>query len=174
MVYRRTAQNKRLQVFAVLFIALLSATAIAQDRPNLDALSVVNSSGTQARLAAYLPDGPIILHFWATWCIPCREELPQVDAFRRVLAQDGLSDHLIVVSVDKLEFAQVATFIEDDLAIGLETLLVTDGNPGAIFGLFGYPYTLLLDADGTIVERFPGAIEWTAPDISARLFAHVD
>lgn len=153
---------------------LLPALATAQEHAALDALTVVDGAGIETALEERVPEGPAILHLWATWCVPCREELPQVDAFRQTLAEDGLADRLVVVSVDKRPYAEITAFLRDELAIGLETLLVTNGNPGATLGLFGYPYTLLIDADHAIVERFPGPINWTDPERAEQLLAFVD
>ncbi|MCD7060182.1 TlpA family protein disulfide reductase [Pelagibacterium xiamenense] len=173
MCRRYATIGNLLAAYIALGATLLPGLAIAQDRADLGALTVIDAAGRQTSLAERIPDAPAIVHFWATWCIPCREELPQIDAFHQVLEREGLSNRFVVVSVDKLAFYQVAAFLEDDLGIGLETILVTNGNPGATLGLFGYPYTLTLNADGRIAERFPGPLQWADSGVSAQLRAHV-
>lgn len=134
----------------------------------------VRSSAGEAALSELVGAAPAIVHFWATWCAPCREELPAVQDFADRLAALGLADRLIVVSVDRFEFPRVEGFLRDDLGLTLDTVQEPNGAAGIAFGLFGYPSTVLLDAGRRVSERLPGALSWTDPEVANRLIAHLE
>ena len=156
----------------LLVLALTPLAAHAQERPVDLAAIPVHSAAGEATLSDFAGEAPTIIHFWATWCAPCREELPEVEAFAIQLDTLGLRDRLIVVSVDRFEFARVEDFLRDDLGLALETVQEVNGAVGIAFTLFGYPSTVLLDADHRVVARYPGAISWTDPEMAGRLVAH--
>ena len=135
---------------------------------------LARGDGEPAPLDELAPEGPVILHFWATWCAPCRTELPALDRFVGELARRDAEAKLLAISVDTAPFARVEAFLVEDLGLErLGTWLVAKGNPGSAFGLFGYPATLLVDGDGTIRKRIAGPVDWDAPALRAELFRHL-
>lgn len=139
---------------------------------DLAAVAVIDADGQPVTLAERLPDAPAIVHFWATWCLPCRAELPQIDAYRADLAAAGLADRLALVSVDRVSHDAAQRFLADELDLpGLPTLQDVNGTSGTMFRILGFPTTVLLDADHAIVGRQRGTVAWGAPatrDILAR------
>lgn len=99
-----------------------------------------------------------IVNFWATWCAPCRSELPLLSATR--LQWQGRRVEVIGVAVDSVE--EVRSFIaENRLAYPMlvaqqqgQALMRTSGNAYA-----SLPFTLLLDAQGRILQRHAGALD---------------
>lgn len=136
------------------------------------AVTVDDGSGRSDTLASLMHGRPTILHVWATWCVPCRDELPAVDRFAAGLAA-GVRDRLIAVSVDTRPHADIAAFLAELDAANLHPWQVTDGNAGTAFRLFGYPATLLVAADGTVAERFAGPVDWDDPAVAMRFEAFV-
>ena len=134
-------------------------------------LVLARLDGTETDLAALLAGRPAILHFWATWCGPCREELPALAAYAADLAVNGGA--LVVVAVEPSPPEKIEAFLA---AIGLDgfaTLRDPSGRSGAAFGLFGMPSTLLVDRDGRVVARRAGPLDWQDPAMRAELAAHL-
>ena len=159
----------------LLALALTPFAGLSAQEPgpvDLAAITVRSAAG-EAVLSDLVGEAPVIVHFWATWCVPCRAELPEVEAFAARLGALGLRDRLIVVSVDRFEFDRVEAFLRGDLGLSLDTVQEPDGAAGIAFALFGYPSTVLLDAGHRVVTRYPGAIAWTDPQVADRLIAHV-
>jgi Thiol-disulfide isomerase and thioredoxins len=103
-----------------------------------------------------------LLHFWAAWCVPCRQELPMFAAF-------ASEHHLRVVAVSQdHDFAAADRFLrEHDIA--LETLLDDHGRFGATHHVRVIPTTIAFDADGNVIDRFDQSVDWSDPAIERRV-----
>ncbi|MFZ2099542.1 MAG: TlpA disulfide reductase family protein, partial [Oricola sp.] len=138
-------------------------------------IEVSNIVGQTHILADFLPvDQPAILHFWATWCAPCREELPKLDRYAEFLSTIDIRDRLIVIAVEPSPRAQIDAYLAQDL--GLESFAVLqdrDDKSGPAFGLTGLPETVLLDAEGRIVGRHSGTLDWSDSKVLEELSAHL-
>jgi thiol-disulfide isomerase/thioredoxin len=128
-----------------------------------------SSSGAAALLSATFPDldgrprrlldwqgRPLVCNFWATWCAPCREEIPLLVSARQQYAEAGLEVVGIGIdSVDKIrEFAAIYRISYPLLVAGADTieLIRTLGNKAGAL-----PYTVLLDRRGVLVGSKLGA-----------------
>lgn len=160
-------------ILASLIVLGLAATLPATVAPmvrvanaeTVDAAAITVRAGVAEpqKLSDLVAGRPTILHFWATWCAPCREELPKLDGFAAEIAARGLADRLLAISVDTKPHDRVAAFLH---AVGVAHLpgwQVASGNAGSAFRLFGYPATLLIAPDGTVAERFAGPVDWDDP-----------
>jgi len=136
-------------------------------------VTVVNSNGDEHVLADFLPGQPAILHFWATWCAPCREELPGLAAYAAKLADDGLRDRLIVVAVEPSPRGKIDGFLAGLGLDGFVTLQDRTNRSGAIFGLFGMPSTMLLDAEGRVIGQHSGPVDWSDEAVRKELATHL-
>src|SRR4030095_3963005 len=86
----------------------------------------------------------VLLNFWATWCGPCREEMPSMDQLSRNFGGQGL----VVVAVNQRESAaQVSKFMKTN-RLSFSTPLDTDGRVAASYRVFGIPATYLIDGSG--------------------------
>lgn len=95
----------------------------------------------------------VLLNFWATWCPPCRAEIPDLVALQAALEDEGLTT--IGVSLDEGGFKAVRPFAASH-EINYP-LVVDDGAVAAAFGsLYGLPTTLVIDKRGRIVRRVIG------------------
>jgi len=137
-------------------------------------VEITNEAGHTHMLADFLPGEPAILHFWATWCAPCREELPGLAAYADKLAGTGLRDRLIIVAVEPSPREKIDRFLDDLGLDGFVTLQDRENKSGATFGLFGMPATVLLDAKGRVTGRHSGPIDWVDEAVKAELAAHLD
>jgi thiol-disulfide isomerase/thioredoxin len=103
-----------------------------------------------------------LLHFWAAWCSPCREELPRFVAF-------AAAHHLRVVAVSRdRDFASADRFLREH-GIPLETLLDDQGRFAARYHVRVIPTTIAFDADGTVIDRFDQSVDWSDPAVARRV-----
>jgi len=105
----------------------------------------------------------VLLNIWATWCAPCRQEMPTLD---RLQAKLGGSDfEVVALSVDRKGVAAVRKFYDEievrHLAIYIDASMKAM-RPLAVVGL---PTTLLLDRRGREIGRLLGPAEWDTPEI---------
>ena len=100
----------------------------------------------------------VLVNFWATWCKPCEDEMPAMQRLYEQLA--GPSFELLAVSVDE-EPGEVERF-RDRLGVGFPILLDPQQRAAHAYQTFRFPETLLVDADGSVVERYIGPKEWDA------------
>lgn len=125
-------------------------------RPAPD-FTVADSAG-KVHLAA-LRGRIVILNFWATWCAPCREELPSLLAMQQQMP--GVT--VLAVSLDEDE-ALYRQFLAEN-HVNLLTVRDPDQKANAFYGTFQYPETYVIDRKGIIRRKFIGAQDWTSPEI---------
>lgn len=110
----------------------------------------------------------VVLNFWASWCIPCKEEAPYLEQVWRKNRDRGL----VVVGLDAKDFRRDArSFMQ---RFGLTFPVVYDG-PGTTlkgYGVTGFPETFVIDRQGRVVEAFVGAV--SSDDDRARLRAAIE
>ena len=107
----------------------------------------------------------VVVNFWATWCAPCREELPALDRLQRALAGEGLV--VVAVSVDARPEA-VARFARER-GLGFAVLVDPREEVARRYGVGAYPTTVVVDRAGRVVHRAVGAFAWDAPETVAWL-----
>ena len=103
----------------------------------------------------------VLVNFWATWCLPCREEMPLLERLRQRLGADGLE--VVAVSVDR-PTVDAAAFLHNLGARSLTLLLDPGARTGARLGVVGLPTSILLDRDGRVVGRLQGSADWGSDD----------
>lgn len=134
---------------------------VAQPVPDL---ALFGLDGTRTSLRRLLAPGRLLLvNLWATWCAPCRREMPELEAMRASLSARGVD--LVGVSVDSEPDAPVGAFAGERVSYPVYRI-----DPAAMGELFAsdevtVPLTLLVDADGRLAELIPG---WS--DASRRSF----
>jgi cytochrome c biogenesis protein CcmG/thiol:disulfide interchange protein DsbE len=127
------------------------------ETPEAPALSMPTFSGGAVSLAAFRGH-PVILNFWASWCLPCREEAPLLEATWRQYRTRGL----VVVGVDTEDLLSPARGFISEYHLTFPTARDPDGTVARRFGTTGVPETFFITTDGRIVGKFPG--EQTSPD----------
>jgi thiol-disulfide isomerase/thioredoxin len=110
---------------------------------------------------------PLLVNVWATWCVPCKVEMPTLDALA-ALEEGRLT--VIAVSQDLGGRAKVRRFFETAQIANLEPLTDPDnGLLGAIGGKPALPVTILYDSDGREVWRVMGGVEWDDAEMAKLL-----
>ena len=136
---------------------LLEAMGMAKVPPKAAPdFTLPNTDGQQVSLQQYR--GKVVfLNFWATWCIPCREEMPALER----LHQTYQSQDLAIISIDLKESAeQVKTFFQKH-ELSFPALLDQNGSVFRDYLVAGMPTTYLIDRDGTLLARGVGGRDWT-------------
>lgn len=108
----------------------------------------------------------VLLNLWATWCVPCREEMPTLD---RLQAQLGGEDfHVLPLSIDRAGLDPVRRFYEEIGIRHLGLYLAEDLRAMLALAAYGLPTTLLIDRDGREIGRRIGPAEWDSPEAVAQ------
>jgi peroxiredoxin len=107
----------------------------------------------------------VLLNFWATWCVPCREEMPALQTLAKELGPRGLA----VVAVNfKEPRREVESFVrEHDLRFPM--LLDAEGRTSERYQVFALPTTVVVDRRGMLVGTVLGIRDWVGPDARAYL-----
>lgn len=117
-----------------------------------------------------LPDGPVLLSTWATWCEPCRTELPALERLHQATAAAGLT--IVTVNVDAPGLATgVAEELLDELGVTMLRWRDDQNLFRRTFHSIGVPTNVLLDAHGQVVQAWMGAIDPEEPEVVAALEA---
>jgi thiol-disulfide isomerase/thioredoxin len=128
----------------------------------LPQLRFVDGDGREMTLDAF-GGRTILLNIWATWCVPCREEMPALD---RLQAKLGGPDFVVVpLSIDREGLSAVKAFYQE---LGLEALGIyvdQSGKAQRALSVLGIPTTLLVDREGRELGRTLGPAEWDSDDI---------
>jgi thiol-disulfide isomerase/thioredoxin len=106
----------------------------------------------------------VLLNVWATWCPPCREEMPSLDRLKPILEKDT-DITVVALSVDRAGFEQLQAFYD---VHGVTNLALYRGDEQTVLSalsIHGLPTTLLLDRKGQEVARLIGPTDWGAPDV---------
>jgi peroxiredoxin len=101
-----------------------------------------------------------LVNIWATWCIPCRVEMPAMQAVYDSLRGEGF--RIAAVSIDEGDATEVRNFAAE-LKLTFDVLHDPSGRIQQIYQTTGVPESFLLDRDGVIVKRVIGAHDWSAP-----------
>lgn len=107
----------------------------------------------------------VIVGFWATWCPPCRGEMPSLNKLYRELRNRGLV--ILAVSTDR-SVPSVKDFLSKT-PVDFPVLMDSDSKVSRQFKVFSLPTTFLLDKNGAIVQRYLGEEEWDSPKIREKI-----
>jgi thiol-disulfide isomerase/thioredoxin len=130
------------------------------------AVPFTGADGREVSLRDYA-GRPLLVNLWATWCVPCKVEMPTLDALAG-LEEGRLT--VIAVSQDLNGRAKVRRFFESTKIANLEPLTDPDnGLLGAIGGKPALPLTILYDSEGREVWRVLGGVEWDDAEMAKLL-----
>ena len=108
----------------------------------------------------------VLLNLWATWCVPCREEMPSLD--RLQAAAGGRDFEVVAVNIDTARLERRQQFLSD---IGVTSLAFYADSSADVFQVLkragkvvGLPTTILIDAQGCEIGALAGAAAWDSPD----------
>ncbi len=145
------------------------AAMLQADPPrNLSGLAFNGPDGTPMTMAD-LSGKTVLMNLWATWCAPCRAEMPALDSLQRDMGSEKFE--VVAVNVDTGDDTKPKAFLSE---IGIDTLGYYRDNTLGLFnelkrrGLaLGLPVTLLIDGQGCLLAHMNGPAEWASADAKA-------
>ncbi|TPW32162.1 TlpA family protein disulfide reductase [Martelella alba] len=144
------------------------AAFVVADTPKPVANLAFNKEGGDTTLSAFRGK-TVLLNLWATWCIPCREEMPALDRLEKELGSDDFQ--VVAVNIDTGGDEKPVRFMDE---IGIQSLAfyhdptLTAFNTLKKDGLaFGLPSTVLIDENGCLLGSMSGPAEWASDDAKA-------
>jgi thiol-disulfide isomerase/thioredoxin len=143
----------------------VAAFQVARTPEKLSGLAFTGADGKPTTLAAF--GGKVTLvNLWATWCAPCRREMPALDRLQAALGGKDFS--VVAMSIDTGDPSRPAEFLQ---SIGVKNLPLNTDRSTAIFEevkkrslALGLPVTILVDRNGCHLGHINGPAEWDGPD----------
>ncbi|HTR20924.1 MAG TPA: TlpA disulfide reductase family protein [Gemmatimonadales bacterium] len=135
----------------------LNLVGVGSNAPNFSAVNL--RTARPASLGDY--QGKVLLiNIWATWCQPCRVEMPALEQLSRRFKGTGFT--VVAVSIDKDDSTVVNAFVRE-LGLTFDILHDKTGDIQRIYQTTGVPESFVVDRDGAIVKKVIGAAEWDSP-----------
>ena len=113
----------------------------------------------------------VLLNVWATWCVPCREEMPTLDALQAELGNSVFK--VIALSIDRAGADVVQDFYSEIGVRNLDLFIDPTMKTSTALGIPGLPTTLLIDRNGHELGRLVGPTEWATADMINFLESHI-
>ena len=143
----------------------VAALAVARTPFRLPDLSFKDSAGRERTLNDWR-GRTVLLNLWATWCVPCRKEMPALDTLQADLG--GGKFDVVAVNIDTRDPQKPLNFLKD---IGVSHLAYYSDDSAKVFQelkaagkAFGMPTTLLVDPSGCEIGEMAGPAEWASAD----------
>ncbi|RLB76279.1 MAG: TlpA family protein disulfide reductase [Deltaproteobacteria bacterium] len=118
--------------------------------------TLTNMQGEQVSLSQYRGK-VVILNFWATWCPPCREEMPSMERLYQKYKDQGLV--ILAVSADENGKKAVSQFLQKT-PYSFPILLDSDNIAQNAYGVFRFPESFIIDRNGMVVQKIIGGRDW--------------
>jgi len=139
----------------------MGLAALKEGTSSID-FTLSDLSGKKVSLSNYR--GKLVfLNFWATWCPPCRQEMPSMERLYQKLKAKGL----VILAVDLQEDAKSVQKFIDEHKLTFTVLLDSDGKVGTIYGARSIPTTYIIGRDGNALGGVIGGREWDSPEMVA-------
>ncbi len=150
-------------ILSVLFCLVLLAGCGGDQAPKVAAIdqpapgfSLVDIDGRTWDLED-LRGKVVFLNFWATWCPPCREEMPAMVRLQQMLQDKPFVMITVLVNDDP---QKARNFLANIDGAALPVLLDPDGAVGTAYGITGVPETYIIDKQGILRKKYIGAYPW--------------
>tara|TARA_B100001063_G_scaffold227476_1_gene237996 strand:- start:1567 stop:2046 length:480 start_codon:yes stop_codon:yes gene_type:complete len=132
--------------------------AVNKELKLYDNITFLNSEGKTIKLSDY-KGNLVILNFWATWCVPCREEMPSLDLLKK--NKDLRNLEIFPINIGKDSLKKTKIFFKE---LKIENLKIYFDNPKTLakdFSLRGVPTSILINKEGKEFARILGSIDFT-------------
>ena len=148
----------------------MAAFLVKADRPLVPDLSFKDGKGADIKLSEW-QGRVVLLNLWATWCAPCRKEMPTLANLQKQLGSKDFE--VVALSVDRKGIVASSAFLKETGADSLG--LYVDETTKSLDDLqaFGLPVTVLIDRKGREIGRLLGPAEWTSAEAIALIKAAI-
>ncbi len=146
----------------------LAGFIIHPQRKDIAAFNFANDKGETIDLSKW-KGRVVLLNLWATWCAPCRKEMPDLAKLQTALG--GPDFEVVALSLDRKGLAASQTFLKETGVANLASYVQPDGKPLAALEALGLPATILIDRNGKEAGRILGPVEWASPEAQAMVKA---
>jgi cytochrome c biogenesis protein CcmG/thiol:disulfide interchange protein DsbE len=159
------AQGVAIGLVALLFVLLiwalvteeggdLAASANSGERPSAPEFALERLDGEGELALSSLQGKAVVLNFWASWCLPCKDEAPYLEQVWRQNRERGL----VVVGLDAKDFRRDARRFAERFELSFPLVFDGPGDTLAGWGVTGFPETFVLDREGRVVQAFLGDV----------------
>jgi DsbE subfamily thiol:disulfide oxidoreductase len=173
-IFRRKIMMKKLSLLMLLLCVPILFTGCGQDvkiatvgepAPDFTLTDRKGKTWTLSQLKGQV----VFVNFWATWCPPCREEMPSMQKLYLKMPKDKFE---IVALYNKDDKTTVINFTEK---LGVTFPILSDQHNiiGKKYGLTGLPETYIVDKQGVLREKFIGPANWDSPENVAMLMKYI-
>lgn len=165
-------QRISLLFMTCLFFALTACTKAESPKVNTGTIATEKSPAPDVTVAS-LVDGStlklselrgkvVLLNFWATWCPPCREEIPSMMKLNKLMV--GKPFQMVAVSIDEGGKPAIDSFFKES-GLLLPTYLDASGASSKTYGITGVPESFVIDKQGVLVKKVVGGVAWDSPEV---------
>ncbi|HWK33848.1 MAG TPA: TlpA disulfide reductase family protein [Hyphomicrobium sp.] len=133
-------------------------------------VNFLDGSGNAMDLTAFRGK-VVLLNVWATWCAPCREEMPALSKLQAELGSDKFQ--VVALAVDKSGVEGARKFLDDIKADNLEAYADPTMKGGTRLGVIGMPTTILINGEGQEIGRLIGPAHWDSPEAKKLIEANL-
>ncbi len=163
------------KLFILMFCLLLFLAACGQEQkkvatvgqpaPDFTLIDLQGKTWTLSELKGQV----VFINFWATWCPPCREEMPSMQKLYTMLPKDNFK-MLAILNNDSPALANLFAL---KLKVTIPILNDQVNKIGPIYGLTGLPETFVIDKHGVLREKFIGPAKWDSPEYVQMLTKYI-
>jgi thiol-disulfide isomerase/thioredoxin len=139
----------------------MAAFVFRKEPVGLPQLKFQDAEGRERTLADWRGK-VVLLNLWATWCLPCRKEMPSLDRLQKDLGSDKFE--VVALSVDRKGLEASRKFLDDIKVERLALYVDPTARANTELRAVGLPVTLLIDAQGRELGRLLGPAEWDGED----------
>jgi cytochrome c biogenesis protein CcmG/thiol:disulfide interchange protein DsbE len=136
---------------------------VGSKAPDFAALTL-DSIPREKRLADYRGQ-VVMINVWATWCLPCRVEMPSIEALHEAYGPKGL--RILAVSIDDPGTDSAIRAFVKEYGLTFEVLHDPRGKISDLYDIMGYPETFIVGKDGVIRKKLMSATNWNSPEARA-------
>ena len=146
----------------------LAGFIIHPQRKDIADFSFSNDKGETLDLSKW-KGRVVLLNLWATWCAPCRKEMP--DLAKLQTAMGGPDFEVVALSLDRKGLVASQAFLKETGVGNLAAYVEPEGKTLAAVQALGLPATILIDRNGKEAGRILGPLEWASPEAQAMVKA---
>ncbi len=136
------------------------SAVVAEKSPAPDVSVISLANGSTLKLSD-LKGKVVMLNFWATWCPPCREEIPSMMKLNSLMA--GKPFQMVAISIDEGGKPAIESFFKES-GFSLPTYLDESGASAKMYGVTGVPESFIIDKQGVLAKKVIGGANWDSPE----------